>query len=429
MKKAGLAVLGLVLCGLLAWIFLAPDDTPSSAPQIAADTAGPKPILIAHVTPSSGRFATHAEADRRGVQMAIDEVNAEGGLLGREVVLIARDPTLDAGKAAQVATELIEQTGIGFMVGAIHSGIAASMSAVCQQRGVIFINTNSSSLSESTTDAHRTKFTFDAHGANFDRALIKFALDNRASKRVLLLTEDYVFGHSNAAAARKLIAGAGGTVIGEIVVPEAMPDPARVVAQIAASDADVVIIGVTGDNQIKLFAQVDPALLKRQFWLLNEVDWPELYMAPGTMRPLFGTTWVWNLDTPGTAEFVARYRERYGHTKLDYPGDVVHGGYQGAKALLTAIKRAGTTDNHTVIRELESMSWTAAERMQHDGAYMNPQSHHVQQSIYIARWNPQSEHPELGMEILGRISPEQATDDHEMETRLESWEETPRFAP
>lgn len=429
MKKSILVVLGLVITGVFLTVILRPADVPPASGALATSARKPEPILIAHVTPSSGRFATHAEADRRGVQMAIDEFNDRGGVLGRAIVLVSRDPTLDSDHAAQVATELIERTKISYMVGAIHSGIAASMSAVCQQHGVIFVNTNSSSLSESTTDAHRTKFVFDAHGANFDRALIKFALADRASKRVLLLTEDYVFGHSNAAASRKLIDQAGGTVIGEIIVPEAMPDPARIVQQIAASEADVVVIGVTGDNQIKLFAQVDPALLKRQFWLLNEVDWPELYMAPGTMRPLFGTTWAWNLDTPGTAEFVARYRERYGHTKLNYPGDVTHSAYIGAKALLMSIERAGTTDNHTVIKELEHYTWTAAERMQHDAAYMDPTSHHVQQTIYIARWNPYTERPQDGLEILGQITPDQARDLHEHDTLLEPLEETPRFAP
>lgn len=429
MKKSILAILGVVLGGLLLATFLRPANEPPAPGIVANATQEIKPLLIAHVTPSSGRFATHAEADRRGVQMAIDEFNARGGVLGREIVLVLRDPTLDGDKAAQITTELITQTKISFVVGTIHSGIAKSISAVCQKHGVIFISTNASSPSETREDAHRTKFVFDATGANFGRALIEFALANRKSKRVLLLTEDYVFGHSSAAATREFVAQAGGTVVDEIIVPEGMGDPAGIVKQVAASAADVVVVGVTGDNQIKLFAQIDPALLERQFWLLNEVDWPELYTAPGTMRPLFGTTWAWHLDTPGTADFVARYRERYGLTKLDYPGDVGHSAYLATKALLTAIERAGTTDNHAVIKELEQYTWTGAERMQHEGAYMDPNSHHIQQTIYIARWNPRAARPEHGLEILGRITPEQARDRHEQATRLEPLEETPHFAP
>jgi branched-chain amino acid transport system substrate-binding protein len=396
---------------------------------LALAAAPAAPLVIAHVAPTTGRFALHAEADRRGAEMAIEEFNARGGVLGREIILVSRDPTLDSARAAQVAEELITQTRVGFMVGAIHSGVAASMSAVCQKHGVIFINTNSSAPSEAVENAHRSKFVFDASGANINRALIKYALAGRKSKRVVLLTEDDAWGHSNAAALRPYVAEYGGTVVGEVVVPESLPDPAGALRQVAAIAADAVLVSISGDNQVKLFAQIDPRTLEQQSWIVGEVDWEELYPAPGTPRPLFGTTWAWHLDTPGTAEFVARYRKRYGHTKLDYPGDVTHAAYLGTKALLAAIERAGTTDNHAVIAQLENAKWTARERMQHADAYMDPVSHHVQQSIYIARWNPQAKRPERGLEIVGHVPPEQVRFEGERATRLESLADTPRYKP
>lgn len=387
------------------------------------------PVIIAHVVPTSGRFALHAEADRRGADMAIEEYNARGGVLGREIILVSRDSTLDANRAVQIAEELITQTRVGFMVGAISSGVAAGMSAVCQKHGVIFINTNSSAPSESAENAHRTKFVFDSNAANINRALLKYALASHKSKRVVLLTEDDVFGRSSADASRPIIAEYGGKVVGEVVVPEALPDPAAAIKQVAAIPADVVAVNISGDNQIKLFAQIDPQTLKQQSWVVGEVDWEELYPAPGTPRPLFGTTWAWNLKTPGTAEFVARYRKRYGHTRLNYPGDVTHAAYLATQALLAAIERAGTTDNHAVIRQLENSRWTAKERMQDSAAYMDPVSHHVQQSVYIARWSPQADHPERGIEILGHIPPEQVLYEQERTTRLESFDGIPHYAP
>lgn len=395
----------------------------------AAAAEKPEPLIIAHVAPSSGRFALHAEADRRGAEMAIEDFNKRGGVLGREVVLISRDPTLDGRTAARVAEELISGTRVGFMVGAISSGVAAAMSAVCQKHGVIFINTNSSAPSESVENAHRTKFVFDAHGANFNRALLQYALTKRQGRRVVLLTEDDEFGHSNAAAMRPLIKEFGGTVVGEVIVPEALPDPASALKQVAAIPADVVAVSISGNNQIRLFAQISPATLEQQFWIVGEVDWEELYPAPGTPRPLFGTTWAWNLDTPGTADFVARYKGRYGKTKLPLPGDVTHAAYLATKALLGAIERAGTTENHTVIRQLEQYKASDRERMQNAGAYMDPVSHHLQQSVYIARWNPKAGQPENGIEIVGHIPPQQARYDQEKSTRLESFADTPRYAP
>jgi branched-chain amino acid transport system substrate-binding protein len=391
--------------------------------------AGAPPIIVAHTSPTMGRFSQHSEADRRGVEMAIEEYNARGGVLGREIILVAQNSTLDPKRAAEVAEELITRTKVGFIVGAISSGVAASMSAVAQKHGVIFINTNSSAPSEAVENAHRTKFVFDANGANFNRALLGYALAERKSRRVLLLIEDNEFGRSNAEAIRPYVAQYGGTVVGEVLSPENLSDPAAVLAKVAAIPADVISVVVSGDNQIKLFAQIDPKVLKRQFWLIGEVDWEELYPAPGTPRPLFGTTWAWNLGTPGTAEFVARYRQRYGHTKLDYPGDVTHASYLATKALLGAIERAGTTDNHAVIQQLEKYRASARERMQHADAYMDPVSHHLQQSIYIARWNPRADHPERGIEIVRHIPPEKVRYEQERTTRLESLADTPHYAP
>lgn len=388
-----------------------------------------EPLLIAHVAPSSGRFALHAEADRRGVEMAVEEFNTHGGVLGREIILISRDPTLDAQQAAQVAKTLIRDNQIGLMIGAIASNVAASMSEVCQQHGVLFINTNSSAPSEAVENAHRTKFVFDANGANFNRVLFRHALAQRTSRRVLLLIEDNEAGHSNATAMRPYISRYGGQVVAEILAPENLTDPLGILKQVAAVSADVVAVVISGGNQIKLFSQIDPEIFERQLWLIGEVDWEELYPAPGTARPLFGTTWAWNLDTPGTSDFVARYRKRYAHTKLNYPGDVTHAAYLATKALLQAIIRAGTTDNHAVIAQLEQYQATAKERMQHHTAKMNPRSHHVQQTIYIARWNPHISAPEQRIEIVAIVPPEEAEYELERQTKLESLAQTPRHRP
>lgn len=407
----------------LAWLAAAL----SVLPGLAA--AQQNPLFIAHVASVSGRFALHAEADRRGAEMAIDEFNARGGVLGREIVLISRDPTLDPERAARVAEELIVGNRIGYLVGAISSAVAASMSAIAQKHGAVFINTNSSAPSEAMEDAHRTKFVFDANGANFSRALLKYALAKRTSKRVLLLYEDNSTGRSTAEAMKPYIAEYGGRVVGEVTTSDNLPDPAELLRRVAAIPADVVAVVISGNNQIKLFSQIDPTLFERQLWLIGEVDWEELYPAPGTPRPLFGTTWAWNNNAPGSADFVKRYRMRYGHTKIDYPGDVTHAAYLATKALLNAIAQAGGTGTHAVVRQLENYRASARERMQHAPARMDPMSHHVQQSIYIARWNPHTAEPQHGIEILGHFGPDEVFYEAERNTRLEPLSDTPRLSP
>jgi branched-chain amino acid transport system substrate-binding protein len=67
--------------------------------------------------------------------------------------------------------------------------------------------------------------------------------------------------------------------------------------------------------------------------------------------------------------------------------------------------------------------------MQDAPAYMDPASHHLQQSTYIATWRPKADHPERGIETLGHIPPEPARYERETATRLESFADTPHYAP
>jgi branched-chain amino acid transport system substrate-binding protein len=315
------------------------------------------------------------------------------------------------------------------MVGAVNSGVAASMSAVCQKYGVIFINTNSSAPSQAVKHAHRTKFVFDANGANYNKTLLKYALDKSKSKNVILLTEDNQWGRSNAAASKPYIDQYKGKIVKEIFVPQNLNDPIKLIKEIEKIDADVVAVNISGNNQVKLFAQIDPKVFDKQSWVIGEVDWEDLYLAPGNVRPLFGVNWSWNLETPGTKEFVKKYRKKYKNTELDYPGHVTYSAYLAAKALLDAMKKTGTTDNHTLIKELENYKASAKERMQDAAAYMDPKSHHLQQSTYAATWRPDRQNPQNSIKILGHIDPKDSRYDKEDTTVLETFEETPRYEP
>jgi len=93
------------------------------------------------------------------------------------------------------------------------------------------------------------------------------------------------------------------------------------------------------------------------------------------------------------------------------------------------MERTGSTDNHALIRALEGMRWSARERMQHDDAFMDPVSHHLQQTIYIATWKPRPDRPELSQVILGHLPPAQVRYAPEGKTQLEPLAGMPHHAP
>ncbi len=384
-----------------------------------------EPIVIGFTSDASGQYANSGAMDRRGMMLAIDEFNARGGVLGRPVTHIHYDTETTPATGTRVAQRLIEQDGVDFLVGAVSSGVANAISQVAQENGVIYFNSNSSSPTESSTNCHRTKFVWDGHGGNFAKATVLGAVES-FGPNWLLLTNDYVWGHETSARTRALAESLGVTIVDELLVPQGTRDFSSYLLTIQQTAPDVVAAAVGGDDLKALRLQViEQGLDTRMGWINNQQDWPDVYGTPPF--GIFGTTWYYNLDLPGVAEFVSAYRETYGDSSLVVPGNVYYNGYMATRTLLEAIEAAGTTNNHEVIRTLEGWRWSADERMQHHDAWIDPDTHHVQQTIYLGTANPDPADPYDIYTILEAISPEESLD--KGDCVLESFEDTPVFEP
>jgi branched-chain amino acid transport system substrate-binding protein len=386
-----------------------------------------KPIKIGLTSDASGQYANSGASDRRGMLMAIDELNAKGGVLGRKIETIHIDTETTPATGSRVAERLISREECGFLVGAVSSGVANAISQVAQKYGTIYLNTNSSSPSESGENCHRVKFVWDGNGTNFAKAAVKNSIDN-FGKKWMLLTNDYVWGHNTAASTRKLADEYGAEIVDEILVPQGTRDFSSALLKIQQAGPEVVAAAVGGDDQKALRQQVaDLGMGDKPAWINNQQDWPDVYGLPlDNLFGVFGTTWYYKLDLPGVADFVKRYQAVYPDTSMRVPGNVFYNGYMATRELLHAIERAGTTNNIAVIKALEGHVMPAAERMQHHDAVIDPVTHQVQQTIYLATANRGSEDPDDIFKILTSSAPEVVQDTGAQGAcKLESYADTP----
>ena len=404
------------------------EEAQAAAEAAAAAVEEPEmvePIVIGFTSDASGQYANSGAMDRRGMMLAIDEFNARGGVLGRPITHIHYDTETTPATGTRVAQRLIEQDGVDFLVGAVSSGVANAISQVAQEHGVIYFNSNSSSPTESSTNCHRTKFVWDGHGGNFARATVLGAVES-FGPNWLLLTNDYVWGHETSARTRALAESLGVNIVDELLVPQGTRDFSSYLLTIQQQAPDVVAAAVGGDDLKALRLQViEQGLDTEMGWINNQQDWPDVYGTPPF--GIFGTTWYYNLDLPGVAEFVGAYQDTYGDSSLVVPGNVYYNGYMATRTLLEAIEAAGTTNNHEVIKVLEGWRWSADERMQHHDAWIDPDTHHVQQTIYLGTANPDPSDPFDIYTILEAISPDESLD--KGDCVLESFEDTPVFEP
>jgi branched-chain amino acid transport system substrate-binding protein len=393
--------------------------------------AGAKPIVIGITADASGQYAASGDSEKRGVIMAINEMNAKGGVLGRPIKWVHLDTETTPATGSRVAERLIKQEKVAFLVGAMSSGVANAISQVAQKYGVIYLNTNSSSPSESGENCHRVKFVWDGNGNNFAQASVKGAIA-KYGKKWLLITNDYGWGHDTSNATRKLVTAAGGNIVDEILVPQGTRDFSATLLKVQQDAPDVIAAAVGGDDLKAMRAQVSQMKLGAKYaWINNQQDWPDIYGLPRTdLFGVFGTTWYQAFDLPGVKDFVARYQKENPDSKIKTPGNVFFNGYWATRSLLEAVEKAKTTNNIAVIKELEQWRIPAKERMQDDDASMNANNHQLQQTIYLATANLDSTNPDELFKIVSRTPPDQVADkDSEAKCHLEPYETTATYEP
>lgn len=370
-----------------------------------------KPIKLGLTCDASGQYGNSGQDDLLGMRLAIDEFNARGGIAGRRIEWITTDTETNPATATRVAERFIAQEQCGFLIGAVHSGVANAITQVAAKYGTVYINTNSSAPSEAGENCSRIKFVWDGNGTNFSKAAVRNAVD-KVGKRWLLLTNDYVWGHTTSAATKALVEAAGGQIIDNLLVPQNTRDFTSYLLKIQQTRPDVVATAIGGDDIKALRQQVtDLKLEERTAWINNQQDWPDVWGAPESLFGVFGTTWYHKLQLPGVADFVKRWQTAYPQSPIPVPGNVSYNGYTATRELLRAIERAGSTNNIAVIKQLEGLKMPAADRMQHFDAVIDPVTHQVQQTIYLARRNARPADPTDLFEILSQTEPSNAMDD------------------
>jgi branched-chain amino acid transport system substrate-binding protein len=394
-----------------------------------AQAAQKKPLIIGLTMDASGQYGASGMDERLGAMLAIREFNEKGGVLGRRIEALHMDTETTPATGSRVAERLITRNEAAFLIGGVHSGVANAISQVAQKYGCVYFNTNSSSPTEAGRDCHRVKFVWDGNGTNFAHAIVKNAMRVNGRNWVLL-TNDYVWGHNTSKAMRGIIEANGGKVVEELLVPQNTRDFTSYLLKLQQIKPNVIGTAVGGDDIKALRQQVVQTKLDKSYaWINNQQDWPDVYgLGPDAVFGVFGTTWYYRLDLPGVKEFVAKYQKTYPGVQIKVPGNVFHNGYMATRELLRCVEEAGTTNNLAVIKKLEGRRMSAADRMQHHDAWIDPATHHCQQTIYMASYNDRPAEPDDIFRIQSQVPPQDVVDqDASKACKLESYEATPSY--
>ena len=297
-------------------------------------------IVVGEVAAMTGGTATFGQSSHAGTQMAVDEINAAGGLLGKQVKLVTEDDQSKQGEAGTVAKKLISREKVIAMLGEVASGRSLEMGPICQKAGVPMISPASTNpkVTEVGDYVFRVCFIDPFQGT----VMAKFAL-SRGWKKVAILTDskqDYSVGLTQFF--KEYYTKNGGTIVGEASYGSGDKDFKAQLTSIRGGAPDAIF--ASGYYNESGLIAVQARELGLTVPLLGGDGWdsPSLVEVAGKAMEgcFFSNHFSAEDTTPRIQDFVKRYQAKHKKT----PDAMAALGYDSAMILFDAIKRAGTTE-------------------------------------------------------------------------------------
>jgi branched-chain amino acid transport system substrate-binding protein len=211
----------------------------------AADT-----VKIGLDNPLTGTYAAVGKNELSGCELAIEQINAKGGILGRQAELLVEDSTSgDAGTAVQKARKLIERDNVNFLVGNVNSGLSLAMAGVSSEKGVFHIVPGGHTDAVTGASCHWNVFRI-CNTTQMEANAVAPTLIKDFGKKWYYITPDYAFGHTLQAGQERASAPLGGVKVGGDLTPLGTTDFSSYLIKAQSANPDVIIFLVLGDEMI-----------------------------------------------------------------------------------------------------------------------------------------------------------------------------------
>ena len=307
-------------------------------------------IKIGHLTPRTGFLGALGEYSVMAVTLAVEEVNKAGGVMGRQIDLIAED-SVNPSTASSKAQRMFERDNIAALVGEISSASALVIAQVAGRNKKIFVNSGANS--DELRGKGCNKYMFHVEVANTTnvkacgQALLRDGLIK--GKKLYALTADYAFGHDLLRVAKIFLSANAGNLIGDELVATDVTDFSPYLLKIRQSKPDVVVCNLAGNqttNFIKQYAEFGLSYPIAGFNINSADAWAA---GADNFAGTWPLTWHHDINTPTSLAFVAAFTKKFGKP----PENQAWGDYVALKAVVQAMNETKSLDSDKLIAYFE----------------------------------------------------------------------------
>ena len=334
-------------------------------------------VRIGHLTPLTGFLGALGEYAVMGIKMATDEINAAGGVLGRQLDVTSED-SVNPQVASTKAQRLIERDKVAVLMGEINSASALTISQVAARNKTLFMSIGARSDALRGKDCNRHTFHVDipvtvmVNAAG--QALVREGLVR--GKKIYSLTADYLFGHDLSRVAKKYFAANGGQQIGDELVATDVTDFSPYLLKIRQARPDLVATNLAGNqvtNFVKQYSEFGLPYPVAGFNLNTADAWAA---GEGNLGGIWPTVWHHDLQTPGSKAFTANFVKKYGKV----PENHAWIEYVSLKMMAQAMNEAKSLDSEKLIAYFETEA--QFDVLKARKAYFRSWDHQLMQEAY-----------------------------------------------
>ncbi|OGW51122.1 MAG: hypothetical protein A2V62_02105 [Nitrospirae bacterium RBG_19FT_COMBO_58_9] len=311
--------------------------------------AAGEPIKIGILDPLSSPYKTSSIHDVHGANVAVDQFNKKGGVLGRPVMILEADDASNPEIAVKAATKFIKEDRVDVLMGTFNGDCALAVSAVAQRENTLFMVTGAylSELTGAACNSHT--FVFMPNARMLAQAVAPH-IAKAYGTRWYMITAATVDGKAAAQAMLDAGKSLGVDFIGETATPFGSTDFAPAFAE--AKNPTAIILNLYGwdlVHALKAYAKLE--LVKERIGVGGLISGEQIGRPLGYANNagIWGLIWDPKIDTDGSRRFIQGVIDKYNHT----PTSRCYLGYAAMTQILDAIHRAGTTETAALIKALE----------------------------------------------------------------------------
>lgn len=355
---------------------MAPSHVPSTYSDSGQAAASATALDVALVIPLHGPAGMFGPSAELCAQLAVDELNEEQGLLGRELRLTVVDGSPPPQQVADVVEDRVcrgrVQAVAGWHLSAVRQAVAPRIAG-----RVPYVY---SALYEGGERTPGVFLTGETPRLQL-RPAIRWIVQTLGARRWTMVGDDYVWPRRSAARARRYLDECGAALLEQVYVPLGTADFDAALRRVEHSDSDAVLMLLVGDDAVRFNRQFAERGLHARCLRLSPLMTEDMLLASGadsTQHLYSAAGYFESLVTASAMDFGSRFSRRFG-TEAPALNSLGESCYEALRLLAELVGRAGTTDVRTVCSVADSVGYDGAR-----GA-LTLRHNHLEQPVYLAR--------------------------------------------